>query len=263
MKPTIHVPITIFGRIQSSDTVDDYHYAASVDGAWSTNSLILSGLDDGSPLSTSSLHGGRSGRFGTTNGMGQSESATSSTSKVDLLGQPSLPSPLMDLANGDRILFALRRERTPPPSSQLLSSHSNHGSLSRTENEIIGELVDEMVVPEILGDMACDSELPGKQQCYGDRGVSHWFAMTETDDESFIATTTGASVRKLTPHSATTSHSARSDVSGLFSTRRSYLRGSGLFDSHEDLSSSAREMMGLNVPSPAPLHHCTVTSQRH
>ena len=270
MQPTIHVPplgVVVLSRMNSCDTLDDNYYTTFDER--STASLVLSGLDDGSPLSISPRHFGgcRGSSIVLTAG---GSAATTPTSKVDLFGEQTLPSPLMKLSDHaftkEGLQIERRHERTPPPERQHLSRSFSYSS----EDEIIGDIIGPithseehqeidhgMVVPEIFGDMDFESERP-TCYLYGDRGVSRWFTMSDSEDGSFVATTTGASVGKLTPHTATTPHSARSDANGLFSGQRSYQRGSGLFDSHE-LSSSVREMVALDVPSLTPLHR----SKRH
>lgn len=254
MKPIIHVPvINVISRIQSScDTLDDTFN--STDGRSTQNSLVLSGLDEGSPLSLSPrYHNPPSIHRAVGSGRSSNSTAiTPTTSKVDLFGEPTLPSPLMKLrmlalVNNERPLLERRKERTPPPTKRQELSRSYS-----TEDEIIGEIITDLVVPEIFGDGGYDSERSGLRY---DRGPSHWFTMSDTDDDSFVATTTGASVGKLTPHSATTPQSARSDANALFGRQRSNFRGSGLFDSQELSSSSAREMVALDVPSLAPQRH--------
>lgn len=224
-----------------------------------SNSIVLSGLDDGSPLCATSqslpIDGSRpitdasfgsgyegigragSGGFTTTT----TPSANTPTSRVDLFSDYTacLPSPMMKLATSAPAtpIPSRRRERTPPPTRKIYSQSFSH---SQEDNEIIGDMVPDTPATVALFPFA-------RLRCF----QVHY---TDEEQSSCIATTTGASFGKITaptPHSATT-HSTQSDANGLFSNHRN--GGDVLFDSHEDeaSSSSARDMVALDVLSLAP-----------
>jgi hypothetical protein len=223
-----------------ADCDQQYHHVCS-------SSIVLSGLHDGSPLCSSQtlpIDGSRpvtdasfgSGMDGGVDSRGSSaQGSYTPTSKVDLFSDQTagLPSPLMKLtelplSNGTGTPTSFRhRERTPPPTQR---GHSQSFSRS-TEHEIIGD-----IIPDT--DLALFPSV--RLRSY-----------TDEEQSSCVATTTGTSFGRMTAHTTTT-HSTKSDnIGGMC-----YERGSSLLDSQQ-LSSSAREMVALDVPSLVPnrQHH--------
>ena len=174
-------------------------------------------------------------------GSGRSDNTTSN-SRVDLFGDQApmgLPSPMMKFrcASGpadhpltrayeERLLLARRRERTPPPAVREAPS----ASLNSVSDEIVGDIVVPDPEPVRWLNGGCRYRFPMSDEDY-----------TDGEQNSFVATTTGASCGKLTNYSVATS--PKSDVNGLFSRQRSYQPYGGLFsfsgDCSRELSSSA------------------------